>query len=213
MDNATANFTHCSPPSSLINLVLTFVWQPAPFQLPVIGLGSSVATTPKSSHTRCSRKRATHRWSPISMPSHGPIWNSHWSHKKATEQEQSKENIQHEMFQTQVASVYTDVLVGVPFLQPVYQNIAGIHLRWHHFSIGAIDFDPCIETGLVVTLHNVPSISIVCPYSTVVWTLKWGKHGKLVRTKSWSSNFSHCFYKWLVTALSLNILLTINDSS
>ncbi|TNN41866.1 hypothetical protein EYF80_047963 [Liparis tanakae] len=62
----------CSP-----GLVLTLVWHPAPFQLPFIGLGSSDATTPKSSHTRCSRKRDTHSWSPISMPSQVPTWYSH----------------------------------------------------------------------------------------------------------------------------------------
>lgn len=69
--------THVNPPSSLISLVLKFVWQPAPFQFPGIGLGSNEATTPKSSQTRCRRKRATHRWSPMLIPSHGPTWNSH----------------------------------------------------------------------------------------------------------------------------------------
>lgn len=53
--------THFNPPSSLISFVLKFVWQPAPFQLPEIGLGSNEATTPKSSQTRCNRKRATQR--------------------------------------------------------------------------------------------------------------------------------------------------------
>lgn len=53
--------THINPPSSLISFVLKFVWQPAPFQLPGIGLGSNEATTPKSSQTRCRRKRATQR--------------------------------------------------------------------------------------------------------------------------------------------------------
>lgn len=81
--------TYVSPPSSLICLVLTLVWQPAPFQLPFMGLGSSVATIPKSSQMRCSRKRATHRWSPISMPSQGPIWNSHW---KGTSEEEWERN-------------------------------------------------------------------------------------------------------------------------
>lgn len=45
------NDPYFSPPSSRISLVLKFVWQPAPFQLPVIGLGSKETTTPKSSHT------------------------------------------------------------------------------------------------------------------------------------------------------------------
>lgn len=70
--------SHFNPPSSLISFVLKFVWQPAPFQFPGIGLGSNEATTPKSSQTRCSRKRATHRWSPMFIPSQGPTWNSHW---------------------------------------------------------------------------------------------------------------------------------------
>lgn len=70
--------SHFNPPSSLISFVLKFVWQPAPFQFPGIGLGSNEATTPKSSQTRCRRKRATHRWSPMFIPSQGPTWNSHW---------------------------------------------------------------------------------------------------------------------------------------
>lgn len=70
--------TYFNPPSSLIALVLKLVWQPAPFQLPVIGLGSKETTTPKSSHTLCRMKRAIHKWSPIVMPSHGPTWNSHY---------------------------------------------------------------------------------------------------------------------------------------
>lgn len=53
--------THFNPPSSLISFVLKFVWQPAPFQFPGMGLGSNEATTPKSSQTRCRRKRAIHR--------------------------------------------------------------------------------------------------------------------------------------------------------
>ena len=65
------------PPSLLISLVLKLVWQPAPFQLPVMGLGSKDTMTPKSSQTRCRMKRATHRWSPMLMPSVGPTWNSH----------------------------------------------------------------------------------------------------------------------------------------
>lgn len=153
-------FTHCSPPSSLIFLVLTFVWQPAPFQLPVTGLGSSVATTPKSSHTRCSRKRATHRWSPILMPSQGPTWNSHWSQKKDI-------GLLYVTFQTKEFE-----LMWLCFLHPVDSNNAANYLRWHHFSIRTTDFDPCVETGLVVALHNVPSISIVCPHWTVVLALK-----------------------------------------
>lgn len=48
------------------------------------------------------------------------------------------------------------------------------YLRWHYFSIGAIDVDPCVEAGLVVTLHDVPSVSIVCPHPAVVRALKWG---------------------------------------
>ena len=38
-------------------------------------------TTPNSSAVRWSRKRAIHRSSPISMPSQGPTWNSHWKTK------------------------------------------------------------------------------------------------------------------------------------
>lgn len=53
--------TYLSPPSSLMFLVLKLVWQPAPFQLPGMGLGSKDTTTPKSSHTRCRMKRAIQR--------------------------------------------------------------------------------------------------------------------------------------------------------
>ena len=42
-----------------------------------IGLGSMEATTPNSSVVRCKRNRAIHTSSPMPMPSHGPIWNSH----------------------------------------------------------------------------------------------------------------------------------------
>ncbi|TNN36072.1 hypothetical protein EYF80_053764 [Liparis tanakae] len=73
--------THFNPPSSRISFVLKLVWQPAPFQLPEMGLGSKEATTPKSSQTRCRMKRAAQRWSPILIPSDGPTWNSHWKRR------------------------------------------------------------------------------------------------------------------------------------
>ena len=44
-----------------------------------MGLGSMETTTPNSSATRWRRKRAIQRSSPISMPSQGPTWNSHWA--------------------------------------------------------------------------------------------------------------------------------------
>lgn len=59
------------------------------------------------------------------------------------------------------------------FLSTVHWYSGDTNLRWHNFSIGAIDFDPCIEACLVVALHNVPSISILCPHPTVVRSLKW----------------------------------------
>lgn len=68
---------YLSPSSSLISFVLKLVWQPAPFQFPGIGLGSKDTTTPKSSQTLWRMKRAIHRWSPMLIPSQGPIWNSH----------------------------------------------------------------------------------------------------------------------------------------
>lgn len=45
--------THKIPPSSLMAFVEKFVWAPAPFQSPSIGLGSKVTITPKFSATRC----------------------------------------------------------------------------------------------------------------------------------------------------------------
>lgn len=78
--------TYFKPPSSRISLVLKLVWQPAPFQFPEMGFGSKEATTPKSSQTLCRRKRAIHKWSPMSMPSQGPTWNSHWRITKQLQQ-------------------------------------------------------------------------------------------------------------------------------
>ena len=66
------------PPSSRMALVEKLVWAPAPFQSPMIGLGSRVANTPKSSAIRNSSQRATHSWSPTSGGARTPIWNSHW---------------------------------------------------------------------------------------------------------------------------------------
>ena len=57
------------------------MWAPAPFQSPGIGLGSKVTLTPKSSATRCNINLDIHKWSPISIPSHGPTWYSHWNKK------------------------------------------------------------------------------------------------------------------------------------
>ena len=66
------------PPSSRMALVEKLVWAPAPFQSPRIGLGSSVANTPKSSAMRNSSHRATQSWSDMSRGESTPIWNSHW---------------------------------------------------------------------------------------------------------------------------------------
>ena len=54
---------------------------PAPFQSPGIGLGSKVTLIPKSSATRCNINLDIHKWSPISIPSQGPTWYSHWNKK------------------------------------------------------------------------------------------------------------------------------------
>jgi hypothetical protein len=43
------------PPALRIFSVEKLVWQPAPFQSPGMGFGSSVTCTPKSSHTRCEQ--------------------------------------------------------------------------------------------------------------------------------------------------------------
>ena len=75
------NTTYVMPPASLIARVLQLQCAPAPFQSPSMGLGSSVALTPKSSATLYKRYLANHRWSPMSIPSHGPTWNSHWKEK------------------------------------------------------------------------------------------------------------------------------------
>lgn len=55
------NLSYFIPASSRISLVQKFVWHPAPFQFPGIGLGSKDAIRPKSSHTRCRMNRAIHR--------------------------------------------------------------------------------------------------------------------------------------------------------
>lgn len=57
------------------------------------------------------------------------------------------------------------------FLSTVHNSAT--YLRWHNFSIGATDVDPCIEACLVVALHDVPSVSILCTHPTVVRSLKW----------------------------------------
>lgn len=74
--------TYLRPPSSLMALVLKLVWQPAPFQFPGMGLGSKDTMTPKSSQTLWRMNRAIQRWSPISIPSQGPTWNSHWKSRE-----------------------------------------------------------------------------------------------------------------------------------
>merc|ERR1719228_1393374 len=65
------------PPGTLIFAVEKFVWAPAPFQSPAIGLGSKDTHTPKSSATLSRRYLATHISSATSIPSVGPTWNSH----------------------------------------------------------------------------------------------------------------------------------------
>ncbi len=66
------------PPGARIAFVEKFVWAPAPFQSPSMGLGSRVAKTPKSSAMRKRSHRAIHSWSPIAGGGSTPIWNSHW---------------------------------------------------------------------------------------------------------------------------------------
>ena len=46
-----------------------------------MGFGSRVALIPNSSAVLYSRYRAIHKWSPMSIPSQGPIWNSHCNDK------------------------------------------------------------------------------------------------------------------------------------
>ncbi len=67
------------PLGALIASVEKLQWAPAPFQSPCIGFGSNVTTMPNSSATRCNRNRAIQSWSPMSMPSQGPTWNSHYN--------------------------------------------------------------------------------------------------------------------------------------
>lgn len=50
---------------------------PEPFQSPGMGLGSNVTSTLNISHTRYMMYLDIHRWSPMSMPTHGPTWYSH----------------------------------------------------------------------------------------------------------------------------------------
>jgi hypothetical protein len=66
------------PPGARICLVEKFVWAPAPFQSPLMGLASKLTSTSKSSAMRSSSQRATHSWSPTSTVPSTPIWNSHW---------------------------------------------------------------------------------------------------------------------------------------
>lgn len=51
--------------------------------------------------------------------------------------------------------------------------IAEDYLGGHNFRVGTIDINPRVEAGFVVTLHNVPSICMVCSHSTVIRALKW----------------------------------------
>ena len=55
------------------------MWHPAPFHSPGIGFGSKLTTTSKSSATRHRMYLDIHKWSPISIPSQGPTWYSHWN--------------------------------------------------------------------------------------------------------------------------------------
>merc|ERR1719408_292684 len=66
------------PPGARMPSVEKLVWQPAPFQSPSLGLGEMLQITPWLSVTRSMMYRAMERWSPISMPRHGPTWYSHW---------------------------------------------------------------------------------------------------------------------------------------
>lgn len=52
--------------------------EPAPFHSPEVnGFGWSEIEIPQSSAILASKKRARVRWSPMSIPAHGPTWNSH----------------------------------------------------------------------------------------------------------------------------------------
>merc|ERR1719150_3634922 len=61
---------------------------------------------------------------------------------------------------------HLDALAGSDLVLP---------LCGHHLGVGAGDPDPGIETGAVVSLHNVPAVDLVCPHSAVVGTLGSGE--------------------------------------
>merc|ERR1719150_901937 len=61
---------------------------------------------------------------------------------------------------------HLDALAGSDLVLP---------LCGHHLGVGAGDPDPGIETGAVVSLHNVPSVDLVCPHTAVVGTLGSGE--------------------------------------
>merc|ERR1712061_775453 len=67
------------PPGFLMGSVEKLVWAPAPFKSPCMGLGSKLTTTPNSSATLVRRYLASQRSSPMSIPTVGPTWNSHWA--------------------------------------------------------------------------------------------------------------------------------------
>ena len=61
---------------------LKFMCAPAPFQSPGIGFGSNETTIPKCSDIRDRIYLAIQVWSERSIPSTGPIWNSHCNQEK-----------------------------------------------------------------------------------------------------------------------------------
>lgn len=83
----------------------------------------------------------------MSMPSQGPTWNSHCRRKGAADMKS----------ELHVSSLAQDPCCHVD-----------IYLRRHHFGVGAADFDPCVETCLVVALHDVASKGVICSHPTVV---------------------------------------------
>lgn len=42
------------------------------------------------------------------------------------------------------------------------------HLSRHDFGVGAADVDPSIQTCSIVSLHDVSSVSLVGPHTTVI---------------------------------------------
>merc|ERR1711963_412620 len=76
------------------------------------------------------------------------------------------------------SKVFSDPLQDVPCHPKVISHVYALGgtnlelpLRWHYLSIRARDSDARIETGLVVSFHDVSSVNISSTDSTVVWPL------------------------------------------